>query len=337
MLVITPVTFNHCFSRISMVLKTHHPERIHVAAAAVFDGDRVLICRRPPHVHQGGLWEFPGGKLEAGETIESALRRELREEIGIDITSARPLIRVHHDYPDREVLLDVWRVEGFAGKAVGHEGQPIRWVSPQELGRYRFPAANKPIIKAVCLPDRYLITPEPGADVEKFLVHLDAAASRGVALIQLRAKQWPLPDYQVLVKQALEVCHARNARLLLNAEPSVALELGADGVHLTSARLLALRERPLDSRCVVGASCHNRQELEHACTMDLDFVVVSPVRETVSHPGAKALGFVGLQDLTEQADLPVYALGGMTDTDLVRAFGHGAQGIAAIRGLWLSH
>jgi 8-oxo-dGTP diphosphatase len=107
-------------------------------------------------------------------------------------------------------------------------------------------------------------------------------------------------------------------------------------VHLTSARLLALRERPLGSRYLVGASCHDRQEIEYARAMNLDFAVVSPVRETASHPGAKALGFTGLRDLTEQADLPVYALGGMTGKDLFSVFEHGAQGIAAIRGLWFS-
>ncbi len=320
-----------------MALKADHPERIHVAVAAVFDDRRrVLICRRPPHAHQGGLWEFPGGKLERGETIESALRRELKEETGIDVISARPLIRVHHDYPDRHVLLDVYRVDRFSGMAAGHESQPIRWVSPGELGRYRFPAANRPIIKAASLPDRYLITPEPGTDVENFLAQLDAAVRRGVVLVQLRAKQCALPDYRALVKRALGVCHAHQARLLLNTGPSLALDLGADGVHLSSACLLALRERPLDSRYVVGASCHDRQEIEHACAMNLDFAVVSPVRETASHPGAKALGFSGLRDLTERADLPVYALGGMAEMDLGRAFEHGAQGIAAIRGLWLS-
>jgi len=318
-------------------MKADNPVRIHVAAAAVFDDrQRVLICRRPPHTHQGGLWEFPGGKLEPGETIESALRRELMEETGINVTSARPLIRVHHDYPDRRVLLDVWRVERFTGTAAGHEGQPIRWVLPGELKRYRFPAANIPIIKAVSLPDRYLITPEPGTDVDNFLVRLDAAIRRGGVLVQLRVKQSLHTDYRVLVKQALGVCHSRNARLLLNTEPSLALELGADGVHLTSARLLALHERPLDSGYLVGASCHDLKELEHASAMNLDFAVVSPVLETASHPGAKALGFTGLRNLTEQADLPVYALGGMTETDLVRSFDHGAQGIAAIRGLWLS-
>jgi 8-oxo-dGTP diphosphatase len=282
------------------------------------------------------LWEFPGGKLEPGETIESALRRELREEVGINVISTRPLIRVHHDYPDRNVLLDVWRVERFSGTAAGHEGQPLRWVLPGQLSRYRFPAANTPIVKAVGLPDRYLITPEPGIDVQNFLVHLDVAIRRGVTLVQLRVKTWALSDCRGLVKQALGICHAHKARLLLNAEPSLALELDADGVHLTSARLLALRERPLDSHHLVGASCHDWQELKHACAMNLDFAVVSPVRETASHPGAKTLGFTGLRELTEQADLPIYALGGMAETDLYSVFEHGAQGIAAIRGLWLS-
>jgi 8-oxo-dGTP diphosphatase len=318
-------------------VKADNPVRIHVAAAAVFDDrQRVLICQRPPHAHQGGLWEFPGGKLEPGETIEFALRRELMEETGINVISARPLIRVHHDYPDRKVLLDVWRVEKFSGMAAGREGQPVRWVLPGELKRYPFPAANMPIIKAVSLPDRYLITPEPGADIDTFLVHLDAAISGGGVLVQLRVKQSLHEDYRVLVKQVLGVCRARNARLVLNAEPSLALELGADGVHLTSARLLAMRERPLDPGYLVGASCHNLYELEHASAMNLDFAVVSPVRETSSHPGAEVLGFTGLRNLTEQADLPVYALGGMAESDLLRSFYHGAQGIAAIRGLWLS-
>jgi 8-oxo-dGTP diphosphatase len=318
-------------------MKAENPLRVHVAAAVVFDDrQRVLICRRPSHTHQGGLWEFPGGKLEPGETIEFALRRELMEETGINVISARPLIRVHHDYPDRMVLLDVWRVEGFTGTAAGREGQPVRWVLPGELKRYRFPAANLPIIKAVNLPDRYLITPEPGADVDNFLAHLDAAIRRDGMLVQLRVKQSLHANYRDLVKQVLKVCHARKARLLLNTEPSLVLELGADGVHLTSARLLALRERPLDSGYLVSASCHDLKELKQASDMNLDFAVVSPVRETASHPGAKALGFTGLRNLTEQAELPVYALGGMTETDLVRSFDHGAQGIAAIRGLWLS-
>jgi 8-oxo-dGTP diphosphatase len=320
-----------------MVSSVGHPEPLRVAAGVVFDDrQRVLICRRPAHAHQGDLWEFPGGKLEPGESIASALRRELREEVGIEVISARPLIRVRHDYPDRRILLDVWRVERFSGEAAGHEGQAVRWVSPRELQRYRFPAANLPVIKAVGLPDRYLITPEAGRDIGDFLARLDDALRRGISLVQLRAGRDSAPDYRRLVREALGVCRARKARLLINAEPSLAQELGVDGVHLNSARLLALQQRPLDAGALVGASCHNRRELEHACALNLDFAVVSPVRETASHPGAKTLGFAAFRELTEVADLPVYALGGMCESDLDNAFEHGAQGIAAIRSLWIS-
>jgi len=314
----------------------HDPLRIHVAAAAIFDDrGRVLISQRPPHVHQGGLWEFPGGKLEPGETAAAALRREVREELGITVESARPLIRVTHDYPDKAVLLDVWRVDGFSGTPAGCEGQAIEWVNVEGLGDFRFPAANSPIIKAVSLPDCYLVTPEPGQHRSRFLQSLEQALTTGLSLVQLRARQLSAQDYRALVPDVLQLCRQSDARLLLNAEPACAIETGADGVHLTSVRLMGLSARPLGSDYLVGASCHSQEEVRHAGALGLDFIVVSPVQPTTSHPDMQPLGFDGLQRLTEHAVLPVYALGGMQLSDRERAFRHGAQGIAAIRGLWI--
>lgn len=311
------------------------PVRVHVAAAVIRDEQgRVLISQRPGHVHQGGLWEFPGGKLEPGETAAGALRREIHEELGITVQAARPLIRVVHDYPDKSVLLDVWRVEDFAGKPVGCEGQAIKWVVGEDLARYPFPAANIPIIKAVNLPDRYLITPEPGLDQSGFLATLERALEQGVTLVQLRARQMSTADYRVLVPAVLDVCRRANARLLLNAEPVLAAEAGVDGVHLSSRRLMALSVRPLGDDYLVGASCHTEEEVRHAGALGLDFIVVSPVQQTSSHPGARLLGFEGLQQLSEPALLPVYALGGMQLSDMGAAFRHGAQGIAAISAFW---
>lgn len=311
------------------------PVRVHVAAAVIRDEQgRVLISQRPGHVHQGGLWEFPGGKLEPGETAAGALRREIHEELGITVQAARPLIRVVHDYPDKSVLLDVWRVEDFAGKPAGCEGQAIKWVVGKDLARYPFPAANIPIIKAVNLPDRYLITPEPGLDQSGFLATLERALEQGVTLVQLRAKQLSTADYRVLVPAVLDVCRRANARLLLNAEPVLAAETGVDGVHLSSRRLMALSVRPLGDDYLVGASCHTEEEVRHAGALGLDFIVVSPVQQTSSHPGARLLGFEGLQQLSEPALLPVYALGGMQLSDMGAAFRHGAQGIAAISAFW---
>ena len=124
-------------------------KRVHVAAAVIRGVDgRILIARRADTQHQGGLWEFPGGKVEAGESVEAALGRELKEELGIVVEAARPLIQVQHDYPDKQVLLDVWEVSAFTGEPHGAEGQPLAWVAQRELADYAFPAANQPIVAA---------------------------------------------------------------------------------------------------------------------------------------------------------------------------------------------
>lgn len=314
---------------------TLKPGRVHVAVAAIInDQHKVLVSKRPAHVHQGGLWEFPGGKLEPGEHVEAGLRRELQEELGITLRHARPLIRVAHDYADKSVLLDVWRVDRFQGDPVGHEGQQIKWVSVDQLQCYEFPAANLPIITAVRLPECYLITPEPGVEISRFLSGLECSLSNGVSLLQLRAKYLSDNDYRALIPEVLRRCRQAHARVLLNAQPELAIEFGAAGVHLSSERLMTLSTRPLDNTYLVAASCHTAEQLEHAQKLGLDFVVVSPVRATSSHPGARTLGFTGLHEFTEQASIPVYALGGMQAADLGTAFRHGAQGVAAISGLW---
>ncbi len=123
---------------------------LHVAVGVVLDeSSNILIARRASNSHQGGLWEFPGGKVEAGETLHLALARELREELGIEIGRTSPLLEVRHDYGDKRVLLDVHVVWDFSGEALGLEGQPLAWVVAGALGQYRFPAANVPIIGAI--------------------------------------------------------------------------------------------------------------------------------------------------------------------------------------------
>lgn len=125
-------------------------EPVHVAVGVVLDeAGNVLITRRASNSHQGGLWEFPGGKVEPGESLATALARELREELGIEIGRTSPLLEIHHDYGDKRVLLDVHVVWEFSGEALGLEDQPLVWIAPGELGQYRFPAANEPIVGAL--------------------------------------------------------------------------------------------------------------------------------------------------------------------------------------------
>jgi len=309
---------------------------IHVVCAAVIDADgRVLLARRPDHTHQGGLWEFPGGKLEADEDARAALARELAEEVGIAVREARPLIRIRHDYGDRCVLLDAWRVEAFDGVAHGREGQPVEWVAPEALVERDMPAANIPIVNAVRLPALYLITGEPAERRQVFLARLVQALERGIRLVQLRARTLSAGDYLDLAREVVPMCHRYNAKVLLNSDPAWVEETGADGVQLSGERLAALERRPLTGpRYWVGASVHNVVQLQKAEALGVDFVVASPVLPTPSHPDACPLGWKGLHDLTELATVPMYALGGLARSDLDQAFLHGAQGIAAIRDLW---
>lgn len=307
-------------------------DTVRVAAAVLMNAQgHVLISRRPAQAHQGGLWEFPGGKIEPGETVFAALCRELEEELGITVQTGRPLIRIPYRYPDKAVLLDVWRVEGYSGEPQGCEGQPLQWVAPERLSEFSFPAANAPIISAARLPERYLITPEPDAD---FLPRLEQALAGGIQLLQLRAKTLATDDYIALAREVCARAHRHGAQVLLNAEPAWVAPTGADGVHLTSARLRGLATRPLPPSLWVAASCHDAAELAQATRLGVDFAVLGPVQATASHPQALPLEWDRFQALAEAVALPVYALGGLAEADLTRAWQAGAQGIAAIRGLW---
>ncbi|QJQ97190.1 MULTISPECIES: Nudix family hydrolase [Halomonadaceae] len=310
--------------------------RVHVAAAAIVSRDRqqVLIARRPSSVDQGGLWEFPGGKLAPYETGFEALKRELHEELGVEIQRAQPLIRVHHEYPDKHILLDVWQVHAYAGEPFGREGQAVRWVGMDELFQYPFPAANLPILRAVMLPTEYLITAEESDD-ELFMTRLERALREdGIQLVQLRAKQLDESAYRVRAERALALCREYGARLLLNGEPELLESVDADGIHLTSERLMGLERRPIADGKWLSASTHDRVQLDQARRIGCDFVTLSPLRTTPTHPDAEPLGWHDFQQLVETAAMPVFALGGMTRFDANHARAVGAQGIASIRDFW---
>jgi 8-oxo-dGTP diphosphatase len=126
-------------------------KRVHVVAGIVWNpqGDQVFIAKRPDHVHQGGLWEFPGGKVDTGESSADALKRELHEELGIEVLASSHFQTLSYDYPDKQIQLEFWQVSGFTGIATGAEGQETRWVGLDELSLYAFPAANQPVVDAL--------------------------------------------------------------------------------------------------------------------------------------------------------------------------------------------
>ncbi len=254
--------------------------------------------------------------------------------MGVRVLASRPLIRVHHDYGDRHVLLDVHRVTAYSGQPVGREGQPLAWLTPETMDPAAFPAADRPIITALRLPQLYLITGADPTTPDAFLKRLSAALGHGVRLVQLRAHGLPPVAYARLAEAAFALCEGTGARLILNVDPDLARDLPGHGLHLTGERLWRLGQRPETSGSVCGASCHNARDLQRAADLGLDYALLAPVQPTLTHPGAPPLGWKRFGELTDLAALPVYALGGLSPADLDAAIQHGAQGIAAIRGLW---
>lgn len=309
--------------------------RVHVAAAVIRGVDgRILIAKRPRDKHQGGLWEFPGGKVEDGEAVRVALDRELYEELGIRVQTARALIQIRHDYPDKQVLLDVWEVSAFSGQPHGAEGQPLAWVSERQLLDYEFPAANQAIVAAARLPERYLITPdnlEPAA----LLAGVRRALADGIKLIQLRAPAMFDPQYRDLAVDVQGLC-AGKAQLMLKGPLEWLGDFPAAGWHLTSAQLrqYVSHGRPFPAQRWLAASCHSAEELALAAQMGVDFVTLSPLQPTQTHPDAEPLGWERAQALLSECNLPAYVLGGVGADDLARAWSIGAQGVAGIRALW---
>lgn len=190
---------------------------------------------------------------------------------------------------------------------------------------------------AAPLPDVLLITPEPPLDAARlvvFLNHLGHAVSSGTALVQLRAKQLDAGAYRRLAEQACAICHRHGARVVLNGPLDSLDALDADGLHLPSARLMQCSERPLGSSKLFSAACHSLDELRQAQRLGVDFVTVSPVLPTGSHPGEPTLGWPRFEALAASVAVPIYALGGMTRASIALARSHGAHGVAGISAFW---
>lgn len=307
---------------------------VHVVAAVLRDArGRILLARRTAGRDLAGRWEFPGGKVEPGETALQALDRELHEELGIRVRAAEPLIAVPQAYPGKRIVLDVYAVIAFEGTPRGRERQALAWSPLEKLASYPMPPADRPVVAALTAPDRYLVSPGP---VERgpFLARLDRALVAGARRVQLRQPDLPSAELAALALDAQIRCRSHGAQLLVNGEAGLAADLGC-GLHLRSSQLMALQARPeLAEGQPVAASCHDAEQLAQAERLGLDFVVLGPVRPTESHPGATPMGWERFAALREQVSLPIYALGGMKPADVAIARRHGGQGVAGIRGLW---
>lgn len=318
-------------------------EPVLVVAAVLRDRrGRILLTRRGDGRSFAGAWEFPGGKVEAGESAGQALARELHEELGIRIEPEplEPVISVPCNHGGKRIVLDVYRVPAWRGRARGREGQALTWTAPDRLGGHAMPPADLPVVAALRAPDQYLITPEPVQTRDdpghgNFLRQFEQALAAGARRIQLRAHRLGRESLGLLAARCLARCRETGAELLINGDPALARELGC-GVHLRTTQLLALDKRPLPEGSLVAASCHSAEELGRAQALGVDFAVLGPIQATASHPGAAPIGWAGFACLRESVSLPVYALGGVRPADLATARRHGAQGVAGITAFWPS-
>ncbi len=308
-----------------------------VAAVLTQPDGRVLLAQRPPGKVYAGYWEFPGGKVEAGETLEAALARELQEELGIVITHPCRWITRVFEYPHATVRLNFFRVFAWQGEPHPHEGQIFSWQQPDAVEVTPLLPANFPILKALALPSVMGITHAEALGVDTFLARLDIALANGLRLIQLRDKTLPDGARLALARETVHHAHAHGARVVVNGSLELARAAAADGVHLDSAAAAKLTARPEGTGSdsfLVGVSCHDADELAHAAALEADYALLSPVLPTLTHPGAPTLGWDSFSACAAASPIPLYGLGGLGRDDVALAQSHGAHGVALLRGAW---
>ncbi len=309
------------------------PGIVEVAAAVILQPDgSFLLGRRPEGTAYAGYWEFPGGKIEPGESAGHALVRELHEELGIEADRYHPWISREFVYPHAHVRIHFFRVVGWHGAIRDIHHAALAWQRIEAIDVAPLLPANAPVLRALALPDFYGITHAGEIGIEAQLERLAHALHRGLRLVQIREPLLAVEQREAFAREATRLAQGHGARVLVNGDAALAAHVGADGMHLPCVQLMQLETRP--DLPLVAASCHNGPELARAAALELDFAVLGPVRETLSHPGVHGLGWERFAQEIDNYPLPVYALGGMRRDDLETAALTGAHGIAAIRAAW---
>ena len=306
---------------------------VDVAVAVLIRSDgAVLLALRPESKVYSGYWEFPGGKVEPGEPVLEALKREIREELGVEIERTHPWITRVFVYPHATVRLHFHRVTAWRGEPRALEHRAIAWQRPDAVELAPLLPANGPVLRALSLPPEYAITRAGELGEGPFFSRLEARLRDGLRLVQVREKNLAREALKRIAGRVLALARAHGAKVLVNADVELAREIGADGVHLTAERLRSASARPDVPWC--GASCHSSEELRRAEALGADFAVLGPVHATPSHPDAVPLGWERFREIAAGTSVPVYALGGIVPGDLEQAMSRGAHGIAMVRGAW---
>jgi 8-oxo-dGTP diphosphatase len=294
--------------------------------------DEYLLAQRPPGKVYAGYWEFPGGKVEPGETHLDALKREIREELGIEVLRALPWLVRRHVYEHASVELHFFRVIEWRGTPRNLEGQQFVFQRPGQESVGPMLPANGPLLRAMALPAFHAITNAAELGVPTMLARLETALAQGLRLVQVREPDMSADQLKLFAREVLVRCRAAGARVVINRDTALAEELGADGVHLPAQALLQSTRKP--DLSLVGASIHTAVELAHAEQLDCDYALLGSVQPTRTHPDVVPLGWDGYDRIAGKATLPVFALGGLRPEDAGMAWTHGAHGVAMLRAAW---
>lgn len=306
---------------------------VDVAAGVLVRTDgTVLFAQRPPSKVYAGYWEFPGGKVEPGESFRAALDRELHEELGVEVRTAYPWLTQVFTYPHATVRLHFFRVVDWLNDPHAKEHTALAWEDPHRVRLEPMLPANSPILRSLRLPHEYAVTDIAVRGASAFFAALERRLSGGLRLVQFRDKALASAERAALARELVRRCRAHGARVLVNSDAALARSVDADGVHLSAAELASATTRPAFGW--VGASCHSRAELERAAQLGVDLAVVGPVNPTPTHPGATGIGWSAFSAMIEGLAMPIYAIGGLSAGDLPIAWTHGAHGVAMIRGSW---
>jgi len=288
---------------------------------------QILIAKRQSHQFMGGFWELPGGKIEHGESPEVAISRELNEELGIIVDKLSLHQTMVYQYTDRIVELSIYNIDNYLNTPKGVEGQEIAWVSVENLNSYKLLPTMKSFINSITLPKQYWITPSSNHQSDEWIRKFDEKIKQGISLIQLRSKTKLDITF---IEELHNKCKHNNINLLLNTVDKSFHEAYCDGWHITTGEMFDLKSRPCANNKLLGASTHDLTEALKAQDLGADFIVISPVQATQTHPDTVPIGWDAAKEVVDKLNIPVYFLGGMTLNDLDKTLKLGAQGIAGV-------
>ncbi|MDC0127181.1 Nudix family hydrolase [Methylophilaceae bacterium] len=306
---------------------------VNVSVAVLINNNRqVLLGQRPHPKSWEGWWEFPGGKIEKGETSVDALYREIDEEIGVKITQFKKWVIRKYSHGGNDITLHFFKVYGWEGEVTSKENQKLVWTHLQNPNVSPILPANLFIQKAFDLPKYYAITNLSETSKKVFFNQLQNRISNGLKMIQVREKNISFDEFKIFSNEVIKICKPKGVKVIINSDVNLAYEIKADGVHLRSKDLISIKKIP--KNLIVSASCHTQEEIYIAEKLNINFLVLSAIKKTLSHPDIKPIGWDEFEKIVNRVNTPIYALGGLGVNDYSVALENGAIGIASQRSIW---